>query len=79
MSDENNGSQSRLVVLLASFFITMMSLGSAYIVYTGPDPESVFGIFRRWYLFYPIMICSTLLFGRFAVMGFKKFLTMPKQ
>ena len=52
---------------------------SAFILYAGPDPESVFVIFRKWFLFYPIMLCAVLLFGRFAIMGFKKFIGIPKQ
>ena len=79
MSDNSQGSQSRAVVLVASLFLLTLSVVSAFILYTGPDSESVFVIFRIFFLFYPIMLCAVLLFGRFAVMGFKKFIGMPKQ
>ena len=79
MSDNSQGSQSRAVVLVASLFLLTLSVVSAFILYTGPDSESVFVIFRKWFLFYPLMLCAVLLFGRFAVMGFKKFIGMPKQ
>ena len=79
MSENSQGSQSRTVVLVASLFLVALSVVSAFILYAGPDPESVFVIFRKWFLFYPIMLCAVLLFGRFAIMGFKKFIGIPKQ
>ena len=79
MNDNSQGSKSKSVVLISSLFLLALSIGSAYSLYVGPNLESVFFVLRTWYLFYPIMLCNFVLFGCIAVIGFKKFIVMPKQ
>ena len=79
MNDNSQGSKSKSVVLISSLFLLALSIGSAYSLCVGPNLESVFFVLRTWYLFYPIMLCSFVLFGCISVIGFKKFIVMPKQ
>ncbi len=78
MNDLSQGSQSKTVVFIASLFIACLGLVAGYILFLDPDPESVFLPFRKWYVFYPVMVIAVVVFGRLAFIGFRKIRTLPK-
>jgi len=70
------GSQSKPVVLAASLFMAAFSLTCLYLAFKGPDKEGVFFFLRLGVFFYPLMIGGVILFARIAFIGFKRVKTM---
>lgn len=72
MTDNTEGSQSKPVVLASSVFLAGLGLFFVYLLFRGPDPESVFPFFRSGLVVYPLGVVGAVLFGRFALIGFKR-------
>lgn len=77
MTDNQSGSQSRTVVLLASVFVLMLAAGCAWQAWQGGDAESVFPLFRSTFIVRLIMIPGTILFLAIAIIGFRKLPRLP--
>lgn len=73
------GSQSPVVVALATALFVAFALGSVYLLLTGPSPDSVFRGFRSPTAFYPMAGLSVLVFSGFAWLGFKRLRYLLKQ
>ena len=76
MTDNTQGSQSKIVVLASTAFLAALCAYSLYLLYRGPDPESVFFFYRSGLLFYPISAFGALLFGFMTYVGVRRLKSM---
>lgn len=70
------GSQSKPVVLVATLFIVALGLFCAYLLFRGPDEKNVFFFLRHGVIFYPLMALGVFVTARVALLGFKRLKTM---
>ncbi len=73
MTFNEEGSQSKPVVLGATLVMLLLALTCLYIFFKGPNDDSVLFIFRSGFFHYPAMLFSSLLFGWMTWLGVKRF------
>lgn len=76
MNESPGASRSRVVVLLSTLLLAMLSPGCAYLLYRGPAPDSVFFIHRSPLIFHATVAAGVVLFASIAVIGVKRLKTM---
>lgn len=78
MNDNNHdqGSQSKAVVLASTLFLALLCATFVWIMYTGPNPDSVFPLFRTALFVYPAGLLGALLFGALTCIGIKRLKAM---
>ena len=70
------GSQSKPVVLMAMLSIVAPGLTCLYLVFQGPDKKAVFFFLRHAVFFYPIMVLGVFVCARITLLGVKRLKTM---
>lgn len=70
------GSQSKPVVLVASLFLAALGLFCAYMALRGPDKQNVFFFLRHGVIFYPLFVLGVFVCARITLLGFKRLKTM---
>jgi len=75
MTEDSQGSQSKIVVLISSLFLAAAALGLAFIAYHGPNPDSVF-VFFRSSLVTPVAAVCAVCMAALSGVGFKRLMSM---
>jgi len=75
MTNNSQGSQSKLVVFISTLFMAACMIGLSYMAYHGPDPDSVFAIYRSS-LVTPIAAACAVCMAGLTYVGIKRLLTM---
>ena len=75
MTDNAQGSQSKLVVFISTAFLAACTIGLIYMAYHGPFPDSVFAAYKSSLLTPVAAICAVCTAG-LTFLGIKRLLKM---